>query len=815
MSLKSLLNRIKSPKKDGKSPQGDSEKGYYIKVLNLEKLYKYELTSELTFGSEVGDVVIADETLSPRHGKFKLDNGIVSYIDLGSQQGSSINGNLIPKNRFIILDDNDRLLLGEVEVEVSHEDIDLELAQEVEMDKELASPPPPPLPVEEDRTKEVKLSDLQKAMEEDEPKETQDNLIEMPRPQEMKRSLSDSELTEEEFKVYEEEKNDDVTVSKILKEVSTDDQISLGEDTGKISQEGGTQFINLLKSKLVKSSKKDKTPQKRKELKSVDETPEKTVVGPISRVFSLFFDSLIVLSLMILASESQIGEDYYYTVKNIYADISQFLMASDWFTKLTTALKDVPALWAILKDLFQEGGGLGLFYFNLCLFRVLTSLVFGISLGALLCGVRSKGNILINHLGGAFREAIGFFTLPFILFDFPVLIGKRSFKEVITGTTLSQSSRLEVVIYPLLFTPLLVFGFLISPLFIGFKPNEKVILQQKVVKNEKSMATNYASRYYNFNIVLPENYQLLPRFSFSVEQGKQKLKIYHRIINLESQDYFDLELFKELNFKSIVANSLNQNIFIHEDFMTLLSYAKTSTLGQSAQRSVINEELANYIKFSFKLDINELIDNYQEYGLILYPLMNFRYGILKGIKYEDGLELIKANNEQFLVSHNLGLRPGTLFMPINVASNKVYQLSYPAKKVYLKENKSFFELQLTNANFSLNKKNKLSDQMNAFSVSDAVYFNSTKNKSWTKEEIQKAYGYYYLSAKVFLDKSPVLKKNYEKSLEEFISFSQKNEELSELTIRLKELKGRFETFDQDYFKELPGLKDSRTDMKEE
>ena len=78
----------------------------------------YNLTHQLTVGSEVGNIVIADPSVSPRHCTFILQEEVVSVLDHGSVAGTFINGQKIPPGRYIILEETDNIRVGDLEVQV-------------------------------------------------------------------------------------------------------------------------------------------------------------------------------------------------------------------------------------------------------------------------------------------------------------------------------------------------------------------------------------------------------------------------------------------------------------------------------------------------------------------------------------------------------------------------------------------------------------------------------------------------------------------------------------------------------------------------
>ena len=101
--------------------------------------------------------------------------------------------------------------------------------------------------------------------------------------------------------------------------------------------------------------------------------------------------------------------------------------------------------------------------------RILSVLVFGVTIGQKLIGLKVSGNIILTRIQGFFREAIGFILFPFVVFDLPCLFGKRTFKEILTGSRLSTESSFISLILGLLLIPILGALFLLSPLVKGLE----------------------------------------------------------------------------------------------------------------------------------------------------------------------------------------------------------------------------------------------------------------------------------------------------------------------------------------------------------
>lgn len=120
--FKKLLALIRSPKNRGISGSDIGgqhwSKTYDVVLANMEGTPTYPLSHQLTIGSEIGNIIINDESVSPRHATLILQDEVISIMDHGSVAGTFVNGTKIPPGKFIILEDADKLTLGDLELAI-------------------------------------------------------------------------------------------------------------------------------------------------------------------------------------------------------------------------------------------------------------------------------------------------------------------------------------------------------------------------------------------------------------------------------------------------------------------------------------------------------------------------------------------------------------------------------------------------------------------------------------------------------------------------------------------------------------------------
>lgn len=120
--FKKLFGNKATPTKEGKKAIKVDNlrwvKKFSLELSNMEGTPAYHLSHQLTVGSEVGNIIIADSSVSPRHCTFVLHDEVISVIDHGSIAGTNVNGQKIPPGKSIILEETDVVLAGDLEIKI-------------------------------------------------------------------------------------------------------------------------------------------------------------------------------------------------------------------------------------------------------------------------------------------------------------------------------------------------------------------------------------------------------------------------------------------------------------------------------------------------------------------------------------------------------------------------------------------------------------------------------------------------------------------------------------------------------------------------
>lgn len=177
--LKDLFKKIKLPTKRGKTEDKPAfkapvwESSFYLELINLEGAPKYELTHQLSIGSEIGNIVIADPSLSPRHCTFYLQQEVISLIDHGSIQGTLINGIKLSPGKFIILEESDKVQVGDLEVKILKENRAVEVSEDEDEEEEIEEEEV----IEEEQEAEEEIEEDEEVEEKTKPKKAAKNQV--------------------------------------------------------------------------------------------------------------------------------------------------------------------------------------------------------------------------------------------------------------------------------------------------------------------------------------------------------------------------------------------------------------------------------------------------------------------------------------------------------------------------------------------------------------------------------------------------------------------------------------------------------------
>lgn len=734
--LKNLFRKKSLPQEGGNSG-GNSASGRRVKrfdvmLENLEGAPEYELKHKLVIGREVGDIVINDPSISPRHASFTLQDEVVSIIDHGSQRGTFINGRKIPVGKFIIVEVGDAIKLGDLDLRIKTGSKVIDESEIPEnpfpdTSTNIISPPPVPKPVP------ATLSAGRKFESKKKPKKGRKKRFSFTTYQSANALLRVLALTGDFFLSY---------ILLIL-------------------------FLPFDDFKAL-----------------LDLIPKL-----IAEALPLSFEQIVE----ILKTEYQIP------VESVF-EVFQFL---------NNYLEIYPLV--VMYGLL----------------RLISTFILGTSFSQFMFGIRAGMNKVWARIGGVLRVIVGFFTWPFLIFDLPALISRRTFKEVITFTHLYNSSKIASII-GMIFYPILLLGaFIFAPLFQGFEISEPFILNPKIVERvvteEEAIPADKlrsaSGQFFQMTLAFPaDEFSLIPRFTLLGAGAKTKMEPSLSIFEKKTlKTSMNLSLLKTFDLAGLIELALKGNPFLQNQFPTLYEYAYTSSSieavvkPQDENKAILFEkEMMDLILLSFKLNLDSSLEIIQNETPILAGLVHFRSSLIglldnKGftdagfIKIGDTL-FLKLATEKISEDFLLPLRP----------KGRLYKAEFKGEtpQVITSLKNKMYKFALFRSGWGITKKSPRGETLNALEVIDAFSLDFKENR-FAMDLAQALYGYYFERSGEVLDQDIAEEKQlWISSLDSVIqiletmdtSSSPEGEDArTKLLNNFRDLKTAFENGNRDFF----------------
>ncbi len=709
--FKKLFGRKDTPTNDGKSASSREVdetslvKHFILELSNMEGNPTYKLTHQLTVGSEVGNIVIADPSVSPRHCTFILQEEVVSVLDHGSVAGTFINGQKIPPGRYIILEETDNIRVGDLEVQVHA--------------KNVAAPRS-----HSEETLEEESEEESDEVEEEEMEEPEEEVVEK------KVKVSKPNFF---MKFFKSKKKNDQDVS------DRDD------------------YRRVHKKEYVKDDRKPKN------LSLSGDSPYAT--NSLVRVLAVLSDLIIAYTLFIILAPF---DEFQIFIKDI-PGLIQGVSDVDWNGMWLALNQDYPFIGELLTDLynfFSLTFNLGPLILLFILLRVLTTFIFGVSISEVFLGVRSHRNAIWKRLGGILRVIIGIVTGPFIIFDLPSIVSRRTFKELLTYTHTYVVSKFYTILGVILYIPLLVAIALVAPLIQGLELPEPIAVNDKLERRIKviqpadattveAVKTKDFSRFLNMEIEFEsQNISLIPVFIFTEVKKKltyrPALDIYHK----DLQRSVGLEVFKTFDFKELLGISMKGDFILQEKFPEINEFVHSQGEKQAVLKTKKDEidnqkfadEVVSFTKLAFELNAENAFDVMQLYTPYLKGLLDYKASFLGLVEYKkiEQIDFIKLGNAFFLRISYLSQKPFDLIIPLIKGQGRVYKVEFDKKQDLAVLRNKFYKFTLDQANWYLGLGVIAdSEALKPLQVIDLLTRLDVKGEKIDADKAQALYGFYF------------------------------------------------------------------------
>lgn len=750
-------------------------KVFDLELSNMEGLPTYTLRHQLTIGSEIGNVVIADPTISPRHCTFILEQEVVSIIDHGSMNGTIINGTRIPSGKYIILEESDDIRVG---------DLSLKLKMRSESINEFDIPL---IPIEG--------------------------------------VLQSSDRASKEIVV---------------------------EDTIDLAQALASAEIDL---KELKDDVK-------KSIAVVRTTSHAT--NSLVRVIAVMADFLLAYSILIVFYPFDEFREFLEFVPATFVNLLGVDLNMMWteFSSQQAQLSEfLKEAYEFLSTTFHIGPLLLLF----AMIRLVTTIIFGVSVSEKILSVKFDGNPIWARFGGVLRVLIGLITGPFLIFDLPAIVSRRTFKEVITYTHTDLSSKFIATLGTILYIPFLVCAAVLAPMVQGLElpqpiaVSDRIELRRKVVPAAPTpspanvavegsatettvagppvaavpvvtaLSRSEDSHLLNSQISYDANeLEIFP--SFKVKSTGVMVKIAPQIhfFQKEFATPVTLEVFKTFDQKELLQIAMKGNFFLFDKFPTIneIVFANqtkglfTPHRDEKAQAKFANEFI-NLTKVSFELSGENFVDTMETYTLFVKNLIDYKASFLNLIEYKDfnSITFFKAGNVVFMKFQYMKAKPFDLIIPLIKGDGKILKVTFNKKETYNEESNKFYKFHLDKSDWLLTSHSAVQEIMSPFQVVDFfVELSPEKLSTISPANAQALYGFYFEKSAGIItkDSAPeyeLLKESVNSTLkviDEFVSQLKRKKNAGDienpmfkLHQNFTDLKAAIDAKNRDYFSPAP------------
>ena len=334
--------------------------------------------------------------------------------------------------------------------------------------------------------------------------------------------------------------------------------------------------------------------------------------------------------------------------------------------------------------------------------RFYATLVFGVSFSQFLMGLRSQERWPWRMFGGGTRVFFEAILGPLLVFDLPLLWGKKSVKETLSFTSVTNQAFFVPLLSSILIIPCFVVVGLFSPLLENLTLLDGIKISFFKEKKEKiSNATNFEnyqqinSNYFKFTTFtsLKDNrLLLLPSFEVLKMGNQKKVNPYLMVYDLDRKILGSLKLVERFSLLEILAKGKIGNPFFRAkyprlslvldkgaDFYQKQEYQNSKDLLLSAG---VREEIGALLQTSFELSIGNVVSHLIENGPFARGYILIRNHLLNKLDRSSvpEVDIVQMGNGRFLRMQQLfDSRMVENFVPLQTNNSMLLQLEFPAE----------------------------------------------------------------------------------------------------------------------------------------
>lgn len=463
--------------------------------------------------------------------------------------------------------------------------------------------------------------------------------------------------------------------------------------------------------------------------------------------------------------------------------------------------------------------------------RLLGTLLFGVTVGSWMGGVRAYGNVLWKRAGGVIREVLGWALRASLIADLPTLFSRRSLQEILSFTHLHSPSKGVILILWLLFFPLLVATMLVSPMFSGLEMPVPIALSETNLRAKKAPVADgevvpevtHSSAWFGARFELPtQTWKLLPRFSWS-QDGKSRSLVPSLVFYHQGGTTVPLMLERTFSWPALLNLALAHNPPLQDSFPNLWAYAQSDKVQAGSviqynpsvqDRLKLQTELQEMLRVVFAMTPETIVDHALSYGPLLKGPMEFRRAIMGLFKADEtgNWVLSRFGKHPVLVYENPGVKPSELMVPLVFGPGRVFRVSYASSAEWNKASRLVRSELWPHSAWELSPNETVEGAPKVIDVVASVASGGT----WEEGQIESLYGFFFEAATAVValpaeDGHKIALVKSIKNLEEVLARLEKNKSLApeksavlkKLREKIAEIGGRVELADSAFFAPEP------------
>ncbi len=446
------------------------------------------------------------------------------------------------------------------------------------------------------------------------------------------------------------------------------------------------------------------------------------------KAVAVFMDFLMAMTL-----DTLIGPYLFY--QQINSQIESILKAL--FEPLSKKTEITHEIFLLVVPYFK----FVLLYF---LIRFLGAIIFSVSPGQFLMGMRNFASASMGRASAVARTFIEILTTPFLIFDLPSLFNLRTFKEVITFSQVGIKYKAYTFIGITLILPTLALLALASPLYKGFQVRNSVDLKSydPGLHFPKGEIQKSYSEFLNLDLSYERTMKMYPFFELSEKKGKKQLVFKLRVYDSQNKSSAFFSLVKTFSFKKLFQIAAEMNPLFHIHYPHVNNYIKDVSSENKNFREhqwsendkeQISREMQLVIEESFQLSGQNLINHIQKRGPFIKGHIDFADTLRELFDEEiTGVQLITLDEVRYMraIVDKSGSALKHYLIPLMAQKGHIFMMEF-----YSRDNvKNFYQNFLSGLKLKDEKSVQQVRQANLLTIADDVM------KDRINEELFNSYG---------------------------------------------------------------------------